>query len=255
MFDVNSLFVADPIAPPYYKYEKPDNKDVFPKILRDFQKIARDLGFIKLTPYMSSEEIIPFCSPGDRIVFRRFNVYTHWAIVESSSVEDGIEIVWVIHYFADPAAGKPKSVAATKELASTTSIRRNKLVDVANGADCKIDNGLDEYFEPDSPEAIVEYASSKIGQRGYDLLNKNCEHFATECRYGISRSGQSITAKSFVAGSSQAVIGTSIFAITASVYPERLDLAAALALIGISVTFVYIGKRLLKSERRNPRRL
>ena len=39
-----------------------------------------------------------------------------------------------------------------------------------------------------SQEEIVAYARSKIGQIGYNLLNKNCQHFAYYCRYGIERS-------------------------------------------------------------------
>lgn len=35
-----------------------------------------------------------------------------------------------------------------------------------------------------SPKGIVEYARSKIGTRGYNILYNNCEHFANECVSG-----------------------------------------------------------------------
>ncbi|CAF4666495.1 unnamed protein product, partial [Rotaria magnacalcarata] len=35
-----------------------------------------------------------------------------------------------------------------------------------------------------------EKAKRVIGQKGYDLICCNCEHFATECRYGVPISRQ-----------------------------------------------------------------
>lgn len=40
-----------------------------------------------------------------------------------------------------------------------------------------------------SPEKTVEYALSKVGTRGYNILHNNCEHFANECLFGEARSG------------------------------------------------------------------
>jgi len=41
-----------------------------------------------------------------------------------------------------------------------------------------------------SPDAIVARAESRIGEGGFDPVFNNCEHFATWCRTGISRSSQ-----------------------------------------------------------------
>jgi hypothetical protein len=35
-----------------------------------------------------------------------------------------------------------------------------------------------------SPEKTVEYALSKVGTKGYNILHNNCEHFATDCVLG-----------------------------------------------------------------------
>ncbi len=35
-----------------------------------------------------------------------------------------------------------------------------------------------------SPDAVVAYAQSKLGMRGYNILYNNCEHFANECLSG-----------------------------------------------------------------------
>ncbi|MBQ3115971.1 MAG: lecithin retinol acyltransferase family protein [Clostridia bacterium] len=40
------------------------------------------------------------------------------------------------------------------------------------------------------PKKIVEYALSKLGQRGYSILYNNCEHFAYECTFGQKRCTQ-----------------------------------------------------------------
>lgn len=41
-----------------------------------------------------------------------------------------------------------------------------------------------------TPNEIVEYAKSKIGEKGYDLLKNNCEHFSNECVFGYKKSSQ-----------------------------------------------------------------
>ena len=41
-----------------------------------------------------------------------------------------------------------------------------------------------------SPQETIERAKSRLGERGYDLLFDNCEHFAIWCKTGLSRSTQ-----------------------------------------------------------------
>ncbi|HSM83989.1 MAG TPA: lecithin retinol acyltransferase family protein [Nodosilinea sp.] len=41
-----------------------------------------------------------------------------------------------------------------------------------------------------TPELVIERASSRLGERQYDLLQNNCEHFATWCTTGRSESRQ-----------------------------------------------------------------
>ncbi|XP_025114288.1 LOW QUALITY PROTEIN: uncharacterized protein LOC112576210 [Pomacea canaliculata] len=40
------------------------------------------------------------------------------------------------------------------------------------------------------PDEIVRRAESKLGEMGYHVCEKNCEHFATWCRYGVAWSDQ-----------------------------------------------------------------
>lgn len=41
-----------------------------------------------------------------------------------------------------------------------------------------------------SPDAVVERAMGRLGERGFHLGFNNCEHFATWCKTGISNSSQ-----------------------------------------------------------------
>ncbi|MBO6010921.1 MAG: lecithin retinol acyltransferase family protein, partial [Oscillospiraceae bacterium] len=41
-----------------------------------------------------------------------------------------------------------------------------------------------------SPEETVARARARLGERGYNLIHNNCEHFAYECALGVSRSEQ-----------------------------------------------------------------
>lgn len=64
-------------------------------------------------------------------------------------------------------------------------------------------NGFVEREEPDkrerrqrhSPEKTVALARERLGMRGYDVINNNCEHFVNECAYGKSVSEQIESAK------------------------------------------------------------
>lgn len=39
-------------------------------------------------------------------------------------------------------------------------------------------------------DEIVQFALSKVGEGGYDLLRNNCEHFANLCVFGVAKSEQ-----------------------------------------------------------------
>ena len=47
-----------------------------------------------------------------------------------------------------------------------------------------------ELKEKRMPQDVVNYAFTKLGEKGYDLLHNNCEHFANECLFGKRVSSQ-----------------------------------------------------------------
>lgn len=47
-----------------------------------------------------------------------------------------------------------------------------------------------ELLNKKSPDEIVNQAISCLGQKGYDILNNNCEHFANKCVFGSAKCSQ-----------------------------------------------------------------
>jgi len=48
-----------------------------------------------------------------------------------------------------------------------------------------------------SSEEIVSLARSKIGQKGYNVIHNNCEHFAYACVFGEGKSEQTDAIRAF----------------------------------------------------------
>lgn len=70
-------------------------------------------------------------------------------------------------------------------------VRKEKLQDVAGGADWKVNNLQDNTMVPRPTQEIVGTALSSVGkERPYSATGSNCEHFATELRYGKAESAQ-----------------------------------------------------------------
>ncbi len=50
-----------------------------------------------------------------------------------------------------------------------------------------------------TPKETVDAANRAVGKKGYDLVDGNCEHFASKCKTGKPRSKQVETVESFEA--------------------------------------------------------
>ena len=53
---------------------------------------------------------------------------------------------------------------------------------------CVADFNEEEMRSKRSADEIAEYAKSRIGDGGYHVIYNNCEHFASQCVFGVSRS-------------------------------------------------------------------
>lgn len=80
-------------------------------------------------------------------------------------------------------------------------VLKEKLEEVLGGDRWKINNYLDKTHKPNQIYAILKQATGFIGAHlPYNLVTNNCEHFATDLRYGKRRSLQVINAGAGLGG-------------------------------------------------------
>lgn len=136
---------------------------VYPKVPVDIRTV---INYWPVDGWSTAAEVVEQATPGDLIEFRRTG-YSHWAVY----IGDG----WVVNY------GRKEP--------SPELVQRERLLDVSGRDKCRINNLCQaassiNLSSLDSSE-IVRRASARIGERSpYNLVNHNCEVFATECRYG-----------------------------------------------------------------------
>uniref|UniRef100_A0A3P9H8D6 LRAT domain-containing protein n=1 Tax=Oryzias latipes TaxID=8090 RepID=A0A3P9H8D6_ORYLA len=114
--------------------------------------------------------------PGDLIEIIRGN-YSHWAVYVGNG--------YVVHF------GAPKSQSGSSIGGVDGIVMKEKLEDVAGKDKWRVNNSLDKKYKPLPPDEIVKKACSLVGvSLKYHLTKYNCEHFATEMRYGKAESRQ-----------------------------------------------------------------
>ena len=48
----------------------------------------------------------------------------------------------------------------------------------------------EEKKELRTPDEIIKYAKEHLGEKGYNIVSNNCEHFSNRCAFGVSKSNQ-----------------------------------------------------------------
>ena len=119
---------------------------------------------------------------GDLIVFER-SLYKHYAV----NVGDGE----IVHLTAPGGGGIVAHMYSCSANSQKAVIKKEKYEDVFKEGDKVYKEQLTNTHLP--RREIVKRATSRIGQRGYDLLFYNCEHFARWCCYGVWESTQADT--------------------------------------------------------------
>jgi len=109
---------------------------------------------------------------GDILVCDRF-FYKHYGIYAGNGR--------VIHY-----ANK------NGDFGADVRVRETSLNKFVNGGKCALLPPMEGYVKTKqfSPEETVNRARSRLGEKEYNLLFNNCEHFALWCKYGTSKSVQ-----------------------------------------------------------------
>ena len=59
-------------------------------------------------------------------------------------------------------------------------------LDVAIFREAFVENTLEKKYNVNSSVKIISSAKSRIGEKTYDLITDNCQHFCTSVRYGVA---------------------------------------------------------------------
>ncbi|KAM8940427.1 phospholipase A and acyltransferase 3-like [Pelodytes ibericus] len=139
--------------------------------------------------------------PGDLVEFIR-PFYQHWAVY----VGDG----YVVHLTDQEGWSRFSSA-----LGGSAVVRRDLLENVADGCGYRVNNKYDQKMTPYPAQEVVKAALDLVGEvMPYSVTSANCEHFATELRYGRCRSDQVANAATYAAVGGLALASlTAIFAI------------------------------------------
>ncbi|XP_032138939.1 phospholipase A and acyltransferase 4 isoform X2 [Sapajus apella] len=120
--------------------------------------------------------------PGDLIEIFRLG-YQHWALY----VGDG----YVIHLAPPSEYPRAGPSSALSVLDRNAVVKQERLEDVVEGCNYRVNNSLDREYRPRPIQVIISSAKKKVGQKmEYNIVRRNCEHFVTELRYGKSRCKQ-----------------------------------------------------------------
>ncbi|CAL8264255.1 unnamed protein product [Lota lota] len=149
--------------------------------------------------------------PGDLIeIFR--GSYQHWAVY----IGDG----FVVHLAPPsevPGAGANSMMSVFCEGAL---VKQDELWDVVGTDKWQINNLLDDQYEPRPAHTVVREARALVGaELSYCVFQRNCEHFATELRYGKAHSRQVRKAGEVVLAAGVAtVVGLGLVALAGAIF-------------------------------------
>jgi len=74
----------------------------------------------------------------------------------------------------------------TSDSSLEVEIREDNLLDVAFFREVFKESSLDKIYKINSVEKILSSAKNRIGEKGYDIITDNCQHFCTYVRYGVA---------------------------------------------------------------------
>ena len=73
----------------------------------------------------------------------------------------------------------------------TAVVHRTTLANFLKGGELEVRTYTDEEkLKLRKPDEIIEYAKAHIGEKGYNLITNNCEHFSNYCAFNEKRSNQ-----------------------------------------------------------------
>jgi hypothetical protein len=130
----------------------------------------------------------------------------------------------VVHFTGEPGR---KSMAEVKE---TT---REEFADGGNVEVVASTRGV-------SADEVANRARQRIGEKDYNLVLNNCEHFAQQCRNGIHKSPQ--VQEHITAGTARVIVGSALLGMPLAVIAP-VTVAATVAVLGAAT----IGYKAIKN--------
>ena len=120
---------------------------------------------------------------GDQIRVNR-GFYYHHGIYESDDA---------VYHFASPIGS---------EISPDTAVVHKTTLDrFLNGGELEVrEYSADELKTKRKPEDIIAYAKAHMGEKGYNIISNNCEHFSNRCAFGTSNSDQVKNVLNFLFG-------------------------------------------------------
>ncbi|KAM9842554.1 phospholipase A and acyltransferase 4-like [Aulostomus maculatus] len=145
--------------------------------------------------------------PGDLIEISR-GTFKHWAVYVGEN-----EVVHLLPPIPDNDSAALSNLLSLMD-SSHAVVRQDKIWEVVGSHSFKVNNLLDDNYEPRDSQVIVRDARRMVGQvLPYSIITDNSEHFATKLRYGKAESRQVQTAA--VAGA-VGLAGIAVLAVGAS---------------------------------------
>jgi hypothetical protein len=155
--------------------------------MREFQHVKGSDGCVLIKGVLMS--VFNEINTGDILCVNR-GLYKHYGIYAGNST--------VIHYTAPDG-----------DFGIDASIHKTALKEFEDGGVAQVVklHGTGKQF---SPEETVRRAISRIGEKKYNLLFNNCEHFALWCKTGMNKSCQVERAAGTVILVSMAIVLTKL---------------------------------------------
>ncbi|XP_062579293.1 phospholipase A and acyltransferase 1-like [Saccostrea cucullata] len=136
---------------------------------------------------LRNRQVINRARKGDLLEFPR-GFYSHWAVYIGN--EEVVHLAGIDNDGINGNSNPSHVFSICGKTYKKAVVKMENFWTVVGDSEAKINNNKDRKCSPHPAHKIVQEALKKLGEIGYNVLWKNCEHFAAYCRYGVNWSEQ-----------------------------------------------------------------